>query len=122
MSYEYRLEAPDQLTDSQLKAVRQWLKKVRDAVVHTNDSETWHLFNDASERDRRLAQWRRDPSQNDYVTSCIVVRQDGATLSLVQDDADRIAVDFATWWLDMIGGRLLDSDTVIAPAELIEDW
>ena len=122
MSYEYRLEAPDGLSESDLEGVREWFAGVSDAAVHTDDSMTWYLFKDVNERDRRLAQWRINPSRNDYLTSFIVVRQDGATLSLVEDDADRVAVDFAAWWLDTVGGRLLDSGIAITPSELVEDW
>ena len=121
MSFDVQLEAARQLTARDLDAVHAWFSQVKDAVVYTNDSVTFYLFNDEDERDRRLEGWRKHPSRNDYLTSFIVVNRTGAILSLVEDDVDKVAVDFASWWLKEIGGRLLDRGGVITPKDLIYD-
>ena len=120
MAQEYFLEAKTKLDEQQREAIRGWLRTVENAIVYTKDYDTWFLFRDESEKERRIQWWRENPSKNDYLTSIVVIRPHGMVLSLVEDDVDTIAADLAKWWLLEYGGRLLDGGGFeISPQDLL---
>ena len=121
MGREYFLEAKTPLSDGQRTAVRSWLLSVMDAVVYTKDNDTWFLFHNNAQKNRRIQWWLNNPNKNDYLTSCIVIHHEGITISLVEDDADRVAVELAKWWLYEFGGRLLECGLEITPQEMLPD-
>ena len=119
---EYFLEAKTPLSERQLEAVQSWLLSVTNAVVYTKDYDTWFLFRNDAQKNRRIQWWLDNPNKNDYLTSYIMIHREGITISLVEDDADKVAVELTKWLLHEFGGRLLDCGLEITPQDiLIED-
>lgn len=120
MAWECFIEATTNINELQLEAIRSWLRAVENATVYTKDQNTWFLFRDESQKERRIQWWQDNPSKNDYLTSFVVIHPDGIALSLVESDVDTIAADLTKWWLFTFGGRLLDGGGVeISPDDLI---
>jgi len=119
LAWEYFIEATTNLNEPQLEAIRNWLRAVENATVYTKDHDTWFLFRDESQKERRIQWWQDNPSKNDYLTSSVVILPDGIALSLVESDVDTIAADLAKWWLFTFGGRLLDGGGIeISPDDI----